>query len=235
MAIFHNFKNKKAFGWLTFILLLALLAVAAIIIFRELLPRLVSSASQLGYTENEKPSAEYTLASLETHKGIVDDFLKTAASDISVEIVFSGEIHRKGFTGETCYVCRDYDFTVTERIPFADFTRSLKTHRVTARDIPENPDDATLDSIDSVHIDKITVLAKGQPNGFAEEHAGTWDVRSFVPDDKGGLKYDATSNKLLALSVGSVSDLRVFGREIQYRLNPAYQPSQNTQNNGVTS
>ncbi|MDO8642351.1 MAG: hypothetical protein Q7R76_02035 [Candidatus Woesearchaeota archaeon] len=213
-------QNKKGFGWLTFILLLALLAVVAVIVFRELLPRVVSTASQLGYIENEKPSTQYTIATLQSHKGVVEEFLQSAGGDIDIEITFIGEIHRTGFTGETCYVCVDYDFTATEKIAFADFTRGLKTHRVTARDVVENPDDAALDSIDTAQIEKITVLYKGQPGGYAEENTAGWEIASFVPDDKGGLKYDATSKRLIAVGIGTISDVRVQGREINYQLNP---------------
>lgn len=220
-------KNKKGFGWLTFILLLALLAVAAVVIFRELLPRVVSIASQQGYIESEKPITQYTLASLETHKGIVDQFVQGAGTDTEIEIVFVGEIHRKGFTGETCYVCRDYDFNVVQKISLADFS-GLKTHRVTARDIPENPDDADLDGIDTVRVENIDIIYKGSANGYAQpqEAAGSWELVSFVPDETGGLKYDAKTKQLLAIGLGTVSDIRFFGREIQYQFNPAYNAPQ---------
>ncbi len=226
MIIKQSTKNKKGFGWLTFILLLALLAVAAVVIFREFLPRVVSIASQQGYIESEKPPTQYTLASLETHKGIVDQFMHGAGADTEIEITFSGEIHRKGFSGETCYVCRDYDFRVVQKISLADFTAGLKTHRVTARDIAENPDDANLDGIDTMRVEKIDIIYKGIPavNGYAEEQeaAGAWAITSFVPDEKGGLKYDAKTKQILAVQLGTVSDIRFFGREIQYQLNPAY-------------
>lgn len=229
-------KNRKGFGWLTFILLLALLAVAAVVIFREFLPRVVSIASQQGYIESEKPPTQYTLASLETHKGVVEQFMQGAGPDTEIEITFSGEIHRKGFTGETCYVCRDYDFRVVQKIPLADFS-GLKTHRVTARDIAENPDDADLDAIDTVRVEKIDIIYKGTPavNGYAEEQesAGAWAITSFVPDENGGLKYDAKTKQILAVQLGTVSDIRFFGREIQYQINPAYNAP--TQMEEVTS
>ena len=225
MKNMNRAKNKKGFGWLTFILLLALLAVAAIVIFREFLPRVVSSASQLGYIESEKPSTQYTLASLETHRGIVDQFMQNAAADTEIELVFRGEIHRTGFTGETCYVCRDYDFLVVQKIPLKEFA-GLKTHRVTARDIPENPDNADLDGIDTVRVQTIDVRYKDSVNGYAQPSGdgNTWDVVSWVPAPEGGLKYDAKTKQILAVQLGTVSDIHFFGREIQYQLNPAYQP-----------
>lgn len=230
-------KTKRGFGWLTFILLLALLAVAAVVIFREFLPRVVTIASQQGYIESEKPSTQYTLASLETHKGVVEQFMQAAGADTDLEIVFVGEIHRKGFTGETCYVCRDYDFRVVQKISLAGFS-GLKTHRVTARDIVENPDDADLDGIDTVRVDKIDILYKGTANGYAQpqEAAGSWEMVSFVPDEKGGLKYDAKTKQILAVGLGTISEVRFFGREIQYQINPAFTlPSPSQQPEEVTS
>lgn len=230
-------KNKKGFGWLTFVLLIALLAVGAIGLFRELIPRVVSIAAERGYIESEKPPTQYTLASLETHKGVVEQFMQNAGSDTEIEITFSGEIHRKGFSGETCYVCRDYDFRVVQKISLADFTTGLKMYRITARDIAENPDDANLDGIDTVRVEKIDIIYKGTPavNGYAQEQeaGGVWAITSFVPDEKGGLKYDAKTKQILAVQLGTVSDIRFFGREIQYQINPAYNAP--TQMEEVTS
>ncbi len=217
--------NKKGVvvTLLLVVLVLLALAVIATVVFRDWIPGLVTVAAQLGIIDMKAPpQADFTAATLATHKNVVEEYLQRIGDDLTVEIVLKGEIHRSGIIGETCYVCSDYTFLVHKKIPFKDLKRGIHTHRVTARDVVGGAEETNLNGLDEVAIDTINVFVKNSKSGYALKKEDTWNVHLPILDEQGNTKYDARSNKALYLLLTTVTDVQFHNREVQFTVKPAY-------------
>lgn len=223
--------NKKAFSWLQIVIVLAIFVLVVYGIFNLFLPQITAAARLLGIPPSEdKPSVEYTVATLETHKGLIESYLARVGSEIDVEIVLNGEIHRTGFIGETCLVCTDYVFETRERIPFIQLTRGTKTQRVEAAHIVGGADEGNLDGVDAGTVEmSVELVQRGYVKGSTRETSDTWSVLMAMVDEQGNPMHDETG-KQLRLMLLTVSDVQVRGRDITYQVRPSYEYDEEKEN-----
>lgn len=216
--------NKKAFGWLQIVIVLALLVLIVYAMFNVFLPQITAAAEALHIIEpGEKPNVEYDIATLETQKGLVESYLARVGSEIELHITLNGEIHRTGFVGETCLVCTDYVFEKSERIPFTQLTRGTKTQRIDASAIVGGASEENLDSIDSGSVEMtVGLVQKGYAKGFTLESRGTWSVLVEMVDEQGNPMMNE-KGKPLKLLLATLSNVQAQGREITYQVRSAYE------------
>ena len=219
--------NKKAFSWLQIVIVLAILVLVVYAVFNLFLPQITAAAEALNLiSPDEKPNAEYAIATLETYKGLAESYLARIGTEIELQITLRGEIHRRGFLGEECFVCTDYVFEKSERIPLTELRLGARTMRIDANSIVGGADEANLEGIDEDSVEitagPVQLVQKGHRGGSTRAGDGTWNVFIEMIDENGAPMRDET-NKPLKLLLATVSDAQTYGREITYQVRPAYE------------
>ncbi len=218
-------KNRRGFGWLQIVIVLAILVIVAYAIFNVFLPQITTAAQALGVGKSEdRLVAGFTPATFQTHKGLVEGFLNRVKEDIEIRVTITGEIHRTGFIGEECFICVDYRFEARQRIPFHEFRRGLKTYRVQATDISGGADEGNIANIDGATVKvRVDVIPKNNVRGSGRGVGETWGVWLHMVDENGQPMIDAETRKPLMLMLGTISNIQTHGREISYQVSPAYE------------